>query len=140
MKRRELQHIVSDTAGIELAQHWLKSMIVRGLPAGPVRVSVGRPRRTLDQNSKLWPMLGDIASQVEWYGQKLTDNEWKDVFTAALRKQRAVPGLEGGFVVLGAHTSEMSKGELSELIELMYAFGADHDVEWSEPKKKQEAA
>ena len=36
-----------------------------------------------------------------------------------------VPGMEGGFVVLGSKTSHMSKRELSDLIELIYAFGAE---------------
>lgn len=97
---------------------------------------VGRPRRTSDQNDKLWPMLRDISRQVEWYGNWLTEEEWKDVMTAALKKQRAVPGIDGGFVVLGAHTSKMSKADLSDLIELLYAFGNDHGVKWSEPAKK----
>ena len=29
-------------------------------------------------------MLQDVSRQVEWYGAKLSDHEWKDVFTAAL--------------------------------------------------------
>jgi hypothetical protein len=83
-------------------------------------------------------MLHDISDQVDWYGQKLTPEEWKDVLTAGLKKQRAVPGIDGGFVILGAHTSTMSKGDLSELIELIAAFGAEHGVVWSEPVKAQE--
>jgi hypothetical protein len=81
-------------------------------------------------------MLTDISKQVEWYGQKLIPEEWKDVLTAGLKKQRAVPGIDGGFVILGAHTSLMSTRDLSELVELAYAFGAEHDVKWTEPVKK----
>jgi hypothetical protein len=88
--------------------------------------------RTLDQNSKLWPMLGDISKQVDWYGTKLTSEEWKDVFSASLKKQKVVPGLDGGFVVCGQSTSKMGKKEFSDLIELMHAFGAEHQVKWSE--------
>lgn len=97
-------------------------------------VEVKAPTRTLEQNAKLWAMLGDVSKQVEWYGRKLTPEEWKDVFSAALKKQEVVPGLDGGFVVLGQRTSKMTKGEMAALIELMYAFGAEHDVEWSEPE------
>ena len=50
------------------------------------------------------------------------------MFTAALRKQRAVPGIDGGFVVLGNSTSKMTVAEMSELIELIGAFGAQHGV------------
>lgn len=96
------------------------------------RIEVRPPGRSLDQNAKLWPMLQDVARQVEWYGKKLTDDEWKDVFTAALKKHNVVPGIDGGFVVCGLHTSKMSKHEFCELIELIYAFGAQHNVIWSE--------
>ena len=96
-------------------------------------VRVTPPTRTLDQNAKLWPMLDDISKQVNWYGKRLTREEWKDVFSAALKKQKVVPGLDGGFVVCGQHTSKMGKREFAELIELMYAFGAERSVIWSEP-------
>ena len=104
---------------------------VQSAPAGYV-IEIKEPTRSLDQNSKLWPMLQDISRQVEWYGQTLTDEEWKDVFTAALKKQKVVPGLDGGFVVCGQRTSKMPKREFSDLIELMYAFGAEHGVRWSD--------
>ena len=91
------------------------------------------PKRSLDQNSKLWAMLDDVAKQVEWYGQKLGREDWKQMFTASLKKQKAVPGIDGGFVVLGVPTSSMSKKLMSELIELIYAFGAERNVIWSEP-------
>lgn len=96
-----------------------------------------KPRtRSLDANAKMWAMLTDIAKQVEWHGQHLTNEEWKDVLTAALKQQRVVPGLEGGFVVIGARTRNMTVREMSDLIELAYAFGAQHDVKWSEPTSR----
>jgi hypothetical protein len=93
-----------------------------------------KPRtRSLDQNAKMWAMLADLSRQVEWYGQRLTSDEWKDVLTAALKKQKAVPGIDGGFVVIGARTRNMTIREMSDLVELMYAFGAERSVQWSEP-------
>lgn len=88
--------------------------------------------RSTEQNSKMWAMLHEVSVQVDWYGQKLTDDEWKDVFTAALKKQRAVPGLDGGFVILGARTSKMTVSEMSELIELMTAFGVERGVQFKD--------
>jgi hypothetical protein len=41
-------------------------------------------------------MLGEVSQQVNWYDQKLSAEDWKDVFTASLRKARVVPGLDGG--------------------------------------------
>lgn len=96
-----------------------------------------KPRtRSLDQNAKMWAMLADVSRQVEWYGQHLTSEEWKDVLTAALKKQKAVPGIDGGFVVIGARTRNMTIREMGELVELMYAFGAEQNVQWSEPAEQ----
>jgi len=78
----------------------------------------------------MWANLEDIAQQVIWYGQKLDKQEWKDVLTAGLKKQKIVPGIEGGFVVIGARTSKMSIAEMNELIELTTMFGAQQGVKF----------
>jgi hypothetical protein len=87
--------------------------------------------RSLLQNRRLWAMLTDISNQVDWYGRKLTQEEWKHVFTASLSKQDVVPGIDGGFVVLGKSTSKMTKAEMTELQELMAAFGAEKGVKFT---------
>ena len=88
-----------------------------------------RPEKRSDaQNRRLWSMLTDVSQQVDWHGHRLTPDEWKDVFTAALKKQKAVPGIDGGFVVCGQRTSKMTKAEMSELQTLMEAFGAQQGV------------
>jgi hypothetical protein len=91
------------------------------------------PRRSLDQNSLLWSLLGQISKQVDWYGQKLSAEDWKDVTSASLRRYHVVPGIDAGtFVPLGMRTSQMTKDELSSLIELVYAFGAERGVKFRE--------
>ena len=91
-----------------------------------------KARRSTDQNALLWAMLTDVSQQVDWYGQKLTAEDWKDVFTASLRKSRVIPGIEAGsFVVLGMRTSDMTKEEFSNLIELIHAFAAERGVVFS---------
>lgn len=87
--------------------------------------------RSLEQNARLWAMLTDISRQVDWYGRKLTPDEWKHVFSAALKKQEVVPGIDGGFVVLGLSTSKMTKAEMCDLQTLMEAFGAEKGVRFS---------
>jgi len=64
-------------------------------------VEVREETRSVAQNARLWAMMEDIARQVDWYGQKLTKDEWKDVFSAAMKRTKVVPGLDGGFVVCG---------------------------------------
>jgi len=87
--------------------------------------------RSLEQNSRLWGLLTDISRQVDWYGRKLTPEEWKHVFTASLKRQDVVPGLDGGFVVLGMSTSKMTRAEMCDLQTLMEAFGAERGVRFS---------
>ena len=76
----------------------------------------------------MWAMLNDIARQLPWHGQKLHPEDWKHIFSAALKQQRIVPGIDGGFVVLGTSTKRMTLDDMSNMIELMHAFGAQHDV------------
>ena len=90
-----------------------------------------RPEKRSDaQNRRLWSMLADISAQVDWHGHKLTSEEWKDVFSAALKRTKVVPGLDGGFVVCGQSTSRMTKAEMCELQTLMEAFGAQQGVQF----------
>jgi sulfite reductase beta subunit-like hemoprotein len=98
-------------------------------------VSVKPGTRSLEQNARLWAMLSDVSQQVEWYGKKLSPEDFKHVFTASLRKLSVVPNLDGtGFVALGLSTSRMSKAELGELMDLIEAFGAERGVVWSDQK------
>ena len=94
-------------------------------------VVIREPTRSLNQNAAMWPLLDDVSKQVNWYGNKLTKEEWKDVFTAALKKQKAVPGIDGGFVVCGNSKKVLSKREFSDLLEIITAFAATHNVKFS---------
>lgn len=105
---------------------------IRDAPDGMV-LTIAEPTRNLEQNARLWASLSEVSKQVDWYGQHLTPEEWKDVFTAALKRQKVVPGLEGGFVVCAQSTSKMSKREFSDLLETIYAFGAERGVVFSDP-------
>jgi hypothetical protein len=59
------------------------------------------------------------------------------MFTASLRNYQVVPNIEGtGFVVLGMSTSKMTKKVFCDLIELIYAFGSENGVKWSEKALK----
>lgn len=96
--------------------------------------------RSLQANARMWAMLSDLSRQVVWYGQKLAAEEWKDVMTAGLKRQKVVPGIDGGFVVIGARTSKMTVKEVAELMELMEAFGAQQGVRFTAPEYMREAA
>jgi hypothetical protein len=74
-------------------------------------------------------MLNEISKQVCWHDRYLDSESWKHIFSSSLKKQDVVPNLDGtGFVVMGVSTSKMTKGEMSELLELISAFAAQHGV------------
>lgn len=104
----------------------------QGVPVGTT-VEFRAPRRSNDQNALMWSLLSQISKHVDWYGTKLSSEDWKDVLTASLRRTRVVPGIDAGtFVPLGMRTSQMTKEEISELLELIYAFGAERGVRFRE--------
>ena len=107
----------------------LKSMLMAG---HRMTLTLAREKRSDAQNRVLWARLTDVSEQVDWYGRKLTAEDWKHVTSASLRKMDVVPNLEGtGFVALGLSTSVMSKAELQDLNELIIAFGTQKGVNWS---------
>jgi hypothetical protein len=119
--------IVRSDADRQLIAKW-----AAGVPQG-TRVEFKAPRRSVQSNDLMWARLTEIAQQVEWYGQKLTPEDWKDVMSASLRKARVVPGLDAGsFVPLGMRTSDMSKTEMGALLDLIEAFGAERGVVFSD--------
>lgn len=110
-----------------------KAMLIGG---HRLSLTVCKETRSTAQNRIWWSILSDLAEQVAWpvdgKTQKLDAEEWKHILSAGLKKsQRVAQGIEGGFVMLGQRTSRMTVAEMSELIELAYAFGAERGVQWS---------
>lgn len=135
MTERIIIHCWEPVQGHKALTQQLWPLLKASLMAGHRMIVECRAEtRTLAQNSRLWAMLTDISKQVDWYGRKLTPEQWKHVFTAALSKQDVVPGIDGGFVVLGKSTSKMTKVEMSELQDLMEAFGAEKGVKFTVPE------
>lgn len=109
--------------------------VIQQLPTDtdkPLQVTIQEDTRSLAQNRMLWACLHDVSSQVVWYGRNLDSESWKHVFSAALKKQETVPGIDGGFVVLGQSTSKMRVGDMRDLITIIHAFGAEHNVRFSD--------
>lgn len=108
---------------------------IQNLPANtdrPLQIIIQEDTRSLAQNRMLWACLRDVSQQVVWYGKKLDSDSWKNIFSASLKGQETVPGINGGFVVLGQSTSKMRVSEMRDLITLIHAFGAEHNVKFSD--------
>lgn len=96
--------------------------------------------RTEQQSALMWACLTDISKQVMWPvdGENvyLDKDDWKIIMSAGLKRhQRIAKGIDGGFVLLGMSTRKLTKPEMSDLLEIIFAFGAAHNVVWSEPER-----
>ena len=114
--------------------------LVQKAPIG-TRVELKAAKRTLDQNSRMWAMLTEVATQLRWHGQRLTTDDWKLVFLDGLKRElRIVPNLDGtGFVNLGRSSSDLSKEEMGQLMDLIEAFGAEHGVVFADLETREPA-
>lgn len=106
---------------------------VANAPDGYV-VKVEEATRTLEQNAAQWPILAAFSEQLLWpvngRMEKMTDEEWKDVLTAAFKKEkvRLAMGLDGGVVMLGQRTSQFGRGNFSAWLEFLHSVAADRGV------------
>jgi hypothetical protein len=109
---------------------------IRGAAIGS-RVDIKGPKRTLPQNARMWAMLTDIVKQKKTInGQQFTIDEYKVIFLHALgQEQDILPTLDGrNFFSTGYSSSKTTKVEMSNLIELIFAWGAENGVVWSDPQ------
>ncbi len=127
-----------------LANDSVRARAVSWIAKAPpgTRLLFQAPKRTLDQNAFMWSMLGDIASKLPWHGIKLTANDWKLMFLDALhRETRIAPNLDGtGFVNLAQSSSDLSKQEMADMITLIQAFGAKHNITFIDQRSEEAAA
>lgn len=101
-------------------------------------VAVFRPvTRTDEQNRKLWPMLEDLRRQVPGMEKFIRDDIKLRLLNSLGVEMRFLPELDGaGMFPVGLRSSTLTKEQFSLLIELIYKFGAEHGVVWSEPQER----
>ena len=106
---------------------------VRLAPDGFV-VTIKEKTRNSEANAAMWVRLQAFSDQLLWpvngKMERLSPEEWKDLTTAAFRQEqnRVTPGLTGGFVMLGQHTSKFTQREMSDFITFLDATAADRGV------------
>ena len=106
------------------------------------RIGFQATKRSLPQNDRLWAFLSEIAAQKTWHGVRLSAADYKLLFMDALQRElRIVPNLAGtGFVNLGRSSSDLSKEEMSDLIEIITAWGVEHGIKFNDPAGIEAAA
>ena len=102
-------------------------------PTG-TRIEFKAAKRTLPQNDLMWALLTDVAQQKEHCGRKYSPDDWKALFLHALgQEMRFLPALDGvSFVPVGNRSSDLSKQEMTDLIELILAWGCQNGVTFRE--------
>ena len=123
---------LNTAADRQRAHHWVEKA-----PWG-TRIEWKAEKRSLDQNSRMWAMLTDVATQKEHYGRRYTPDQWKVIFMAACgREVQFIPSLDGStFIPWGQSSSDLSKAEMTDLIEFIFAWGAENGVAFNEPKAR----
>jgi hypothetical protein len=95
-------------------------------------VKVSAAKRSDDQNAKMWAMLSDI-SRAKPEGRMHIPEVWKCIFMAALGHEvKFEMGLDNQPFPIGFRTSRLTKPEMSDLIEFIYAYASKHNIKWSE--------
>ena len=120
-------------------QQHLACQIVRAAPLGSI-VRVSPPKRTLDQNAKMWAMISDV-SRAKPEGRMHTPEVWKCLFMSACgHAVQFEMGLDNKPFPIGFSSSRLSKSEMADLITVIYEYGDRHGVRWSEPCPYEGAA
>lgn len=97
-------------------------------------VTIREAKRTSDQNDKMWAMLSDV-SRAKPEGRTHTPETWKAlVMHACGHETQFEIGLNGQPFPVGFRSSRLTKAQMSDLIEWLYAYGAEHGVVWTEPE------
>jgi hypothetical protein len=95
-----------------------------------------QPKRTTDQNDKMWAMLTDI-SLAEPEGRKLTPDEWKVLMLHACGWEcQFLEGLDGRPFPKGFSSSKLTKAQMASLITFIQEYGDRHGVRWSDPQEQ----
>lgn len=142
----EYQVIIGDEATLRERMLHVWNLVCGGLKRGPVTITLGRPKRSGDQNRHFHALIGEIAKQVHPGGQKFSAEVFKallvDQFTQEMeaagtplsKPGKVIPSLDGRRVVtVRPSTTELRKREAAEFIEFLYAWGVEHGVTFSPP-------
>lgn len=80
---------------------------------------------TWKQRKKIKGMCRSLSQQATLYGNKLDTDSWSAVMIAGWRKEVIMErGIDGGLVLLGGSTTELSRQQAEEVIHLIYFFGS----------------
>ena len=117
----------------DVQRQFAKNLIDKAPPGA--RVNIREGKRTLEQNNKMWAMISDV-SRAKPEGRCHTTDMWKALFMKACGHEiQFLNGLDGQPFPVGFKSSNLTKSQMADLIEFIYAFGAEHNIVWSDELK-----
>lgn len=123
--------IILDTpARIAKARAWFERAVAIGW-----RVEFKEPKRSHEQNDRMWVMLDRISKRMTINGQKFSPEQWKCIFMQAMGKQvQVLPALDGStWFPAGFRSSDLGVREMSDMQTFMEAHCAEQGIDiWSE--------
>jgi hypothetical protein len=115
------------------------AVIKPALQAGQRMVIEVKPEtRSNAENNLLHALIDEIAKKLEWAGKKRDPEVWKRLLVAAWCRVHGesveiLPALDGhGVDIVPARTSKLSRKECADLIEFVFAWGAEQGIQWEE--------
>jgi len=122
-----------------LEQQALACAMIQRAPVGSI-VRVSGPKRTEDQNAKLWAMISDV-SRAKPEGRVHTPEVWKCLFMHSCgHSVQFEQGLDNRPFPIGFSSSRLTKAEFADLITVVQEYGDRHGVQWSEPNPYAQGA
>jgi hypothetical protein len=110
--------------------------LIMSAPKG-TRIEAKGARRSTDQNSLLWSLLTQVAAQKQHAGRRYTADQWKVLFMHACgREVQFIPSLDNAtFIPWGQSSSKLDVQEMTDLIEFIFAWGAENEVRFREAEE-----
>lgn len=94
------------------------------------------PKASDELTGRMHCAIRCVANQATLYGEKLTEDEWKAVFVAAMYGQKTVR-FNDRYIVVQKQTRGMSGPQKYDVTELVYAWGSENGVEFDDDPNEQ---
>lgn len=84
------------------------------------------PRR--EQLNLFNSACGDLSSQINWHGNKLSKDDWRHLLSGTVLGWRMMPAIDNGegrqgFIMLGGSSLNLNRKQCTEAIEMAFAIG-----------------
>jgi len=88
------------------------------------------PTRSIEQNARMWELLGRVSLKMDLGGRKFAPDQWKAIFMKAIGDEvEFLPSLDGSFFPHGFRSSKLSVRQMADLQTFIEAYCAEKGVD-----------